>query len=280
MFFIGREDIHYSINVKINTHTGSRMRVCVLISGRGSNMESLIRKADGYVVEAVISNKPDAVGLRVADGLGVRCMVEPSLNGIWDILDGMRPDLVCMAGFMRILPADLTERYRVMNIHPSLLPRYPGLRAVEQALNDGATSSGCTVHFADSGVDTGKIIAQAAVRAEPDDTSDTLAARILEWEHRLYPEAVRWYAAGPAAEGGEVPALRGRDGQLVRTAEPERAASHAVEMGAAYVRWDGASYIISAEKPTTPPYVAVVSGDGVGLALERIKRLAATDGRA
>ena len=104
------------------------MRVCVLISGRGSNMESLIRRADGYTVEAVISNKPDAAGLRVADGLGVRCMAEPSLDGIRDILDGMRPDLVCMAGFMRILPADLTERYRVMNIHPALLPRYPGLR--------------------------------------------------------------------------------------------------------------------------------------------------------
>ena len=254
------------------------MRVCVLISGRGSNMESLIRNADGYAVEAVISNKPDAAGLRVADGLGVQYMAEPSLDGIRDILDGMRPDLVCMAGFMRILPADLTERYCVMNIHPSLLPRYPGLRAVEQALNDGAAHSGCTVHFADSGVDTGKIIAQAAVRVEPGDTSDTLAARILEWEHRLYPGAVRWYAARLAAEGGGASTIRGRDLQMVRTAEPERAASHAVEMGAAYVRRDGDSYIVSAEKPAAPPYVAVVSGDGVGLALERVRRLAAPDG--
>ncbi len=256
------------------------MRVCVLISGRGSNMESLIRNADGYTIEAVISNKPDAAGLRVADGLGVRCMAEPSLDGIRDMMDGMRPDLVCMAGFMRILPADLTERYRVMNIHPSLLPQYPGLRAVEQALNDGATSSGCTVHFADSGVDTGKIIAQAAVQVAPGDTSDTLAARILEWEHRLYPEAVRWYAARLAAEGGGGPAVRGRDRQMIRTAEPERAASHAAEMGVAYVRRDGDSYMISAEKPTVPPYVAVVPGDGVGLALERVRRLAATDGSA
>lgn len=256
------------------------MRVCVLISGRGSNMESLIRKADGYTVEAVISNKPDAAGLRVADGLGVRCMAEPSLDGIRDILDGMRPDLVCMAGFMRILPADLTERYRVMNIHPALLPRYPGLRGVEQALNDGATRSGCTVHFADSGVDTGKIIAQAAVRVEPGDTADTLAARILEWEHRLYPEAVSWCAAGLAAEGGEALAVRGRDRQMMRMAEPESAASHAVEMGVSYVRRDGNSYTVSAEKPTTPPYVAVVPGDGVDLALERVRRLAATDGRA
>lgn len=170
------------------------MRVCILISGRGSNMEALVKEADTYTVEAVISNKPDAAGIGIARSLGVRCIIERSLEGIATILDEMKPDLVCMAGFMRLLPADVTERHRIMNIHPSLLPRYPGLHAVEQALADGATHSGCTVHFADSGIDTGRIIAQAIVHVEENDTPDSLAARILEHEHRIYAEAVRWYA--------------------------------------------------------------------------------------
>ena len=170
------------------------MRVCILISGRGSNAEALIRGADTYSVASVISNKHDAPGLDMADSLGVECMVEPSLTDIGIMLDDIKPDLVCMAGFMRILPADIVERHTVMNIHPSLLPKYPGLHAVRQALDDGAKYSGCTVHFADSGVDTGRIIAQSMVRVEPDDTEDTLAARILKREHLTYVAAARWYA--------------------------------------------------------------------------------------
>ena len=170
------------------------MRVCILISGRGSNAEALIRGADTYSVECVISNKSDAPGLDMAAGLGVKCVVERSVDNIGRMLDGMKPDLVCMAGFMRILPAGVVERHTVMNIHPSLLPKYPGLHAVRQALDDGATYSGCTVHFADSGVDTGRIIAQSVVRVDPDDVEETLAARILEREHKLYVAAVRWYA--------------------------------------------------------------------------------------
>ena len=170
------------------------MRICILISGRGSNMEALIKGANVYTVELVISNKPDAKGLQVAAELGIRCVVEPSLDKIRDILYKLNPDLVCMAGFMRLLPADITKSHRIMNIHPSLLPKYPGLGAIKQALNDNATHSGCTVHFADDGMDTGQIISQAVVPVEPTDTPDTLAARILKWEHNLYVEAVRWYA--------------------------------------------------------------------------------------
>lgn len=180
------------------------MRVCVLISGRGSNMEALVSGADGYTVEAVISNKPEAAGIRLARDRGVRCLVEPSLDGIAGILDSLKPDLVCLAGFMRILPADITERHRIMNIHPSLLPKYPGLHAVRQALEDGATHTGCTVHFADAGVDTGRIISQAVVKVEPGDTEEELAARILEYEHQLYVAAVRWYTdvIGEVTDGG------------------------------------------------------------------------------
>lgn len=187
------------------------MRVCILISGRGSNMEALIRQADTYDVEAVVSNKPDAPGLHMAGDLGVKCVVEPSVDGVAAALDRMRPDLVCMAGFMRLLPADVTERHRVMNIHPSLLPKYPGLHAVEQALADGAAYSGCTVHFADAGVDTGRIISQAAVKIRTADTAERLANRILTHEHRIYAQAVRWYADKVKA-GYRVPRGLGRQG--------------------------------------------------------------------
>lgn len=170
------------------------MRVCILMSGRGSNMEALVRGADTYHIDMVICNKPGAAGIAVAEDLGVRCVVEPSIDAIGNILDETVPDLVCMAGFMRILPASMIERHTIMNIHPSLLPKYPGLYAVRQALDDGATHTGCTVHFADAGVDTGGIISQSVVDVCTDDTEETLAARILEQEHILYAEAVRWYA--------------------------------------------------------------------------------------
>ena len=239
------------------------IRVCVLISGRGSNMEALVRNADIYTVETVISNRPDAPGLKVAEESGVRCVVEPSLDNIRDILDDLSPDLVCMAGFMKILPADITECHRIMNIHPSLLPKYPGLRSPQQALDDGATHSGCTVHFADGGVDTGKIIAQAVVEVKSGDAPATLAARILKWEHRLYAEAVRWYARQPAVWE-----------QMEMTGEME-AASYATKMGTAYIRRSGTSYVASPDRPDTLPYVVATPGDTIDVVVERMGRLAA-----
>ena len=180
--------------ILIPKHTRHIMRVCILISGRGSNMVALVKGATDYTVEAVICNKPEAAGIHLARDLGARCIVEPTLDGIGGILDDLNPDLVCMAGFMRILPEHIIESHTAMNIHPSLLPKYPGLHAVRQALEDGAAHTGCTVHFADAGVDTGRIISQAVVRVEPGDTEESLAARILVYEHKLYVEAVKWYA--------------------------------------------------------------------------------------
>lgn len=170
------------------------VRVVILISGHGSNMEAIIRNASSYEVETVISNKPEAYGLQTAAKYGIKCVIEPSLEGIGRILDDKKPDLVCMAGFMRIMPGPLTERHTIMNIHPSLLPKYPGLYAIPQALKAGARYSGCTVHFADSGVDTGAIIAQSVVPILPGDTKDTLTERIHREEHILYPRVVAWYA--------------------------------------------------------------------------------------
>lgn len=167
-------------------------------------MKALVRGADNYIISHVVCNKPEAAGVRVARDLGLKCVVEPSLDNIVCILDDLKPDLVCMAGFMRILPEDATERHRVMNIHPSLLPKYPGLHAVRQALQAGAKYTGCTVHFADSGIDTGSIIAQAAVAVRPSDTEESLAARILEREHSLYVEAVKWYARSRGMDDGRL----------------------------------------------------------------------------
>lgn len=214
------------------------MRVCILMSGRGSNAKALIRGADVYNVETVISNKPDAPGLAMAANLGVKCVVESSVDRIGMILDGIKPDLVCMAGFMQILPGDVVERHTVMNIHPSLLPKYPGLCAVRQALDDGAAYSGCTVHFADAGVDTGRIVAQSAVPVKPDDTEETLAARILEREHAIYPRAVRWYAAGMPRSGG------------------------------------GCIYVVGAGEPADLPYAVAERGCDMDATYDRMRRLA------
>ena len=256
---------------------GRVVRACVLISGRGSNMEALVRGADGYLVEAVISNKPEAAGVTLARDLGVNCMVEPSLDGIARILDGLKPDLVCMAGFMRVLPAEVTERHTIMNIHPSLLPKYPGLHAVRQAIEDRATSTGCTVHFADAGVDTGRIISQEVVRVEPGDTEERLAARILEREHILYAEAARWYAS-ILGEGRDSrpPAGRKRGECLMRAAGPRSAAVYAAGCGrVVYVRPDGDAFVVVRGRPAGPPYVAAAPGDDPEVVMARMGRLAA-----
>ena len=181
-------------------------RLVVLISGNGTNLQAIIdacatRKFPAKVV-AVVSNEPTAYGLQRARGVGIpthvikhhdfrrRTDFDNALKSLIDILD---PDLVILAGFMRILGNDLTEHFlgRMMNIHPSLLPAFPGLHAQRQALEWGAQVSGCTVHFVDEQLDHGSIILQKAVPVLDDDTEETLAARILEQEHLIYPEALK-----------------------------------------------------------------------------------------
>jgi phosphoribosylglycinamide formyltransferase-1 len=160
----------------------------------------------------VISNNPDAVGLKVAKKLGVATEVLPSkgFSGTrWEydqkiikLLQkyGVTPKngLVCLAGFMRIISPEFIKKYknRILNIHPALLPAFPGLHAQKQALDYGAKFSGCTVHFVDDGVDTGPIILQAIVKVDNDDTEETLSKRILAKEHVTYPKAVRLFAEG------------------------------------------------------------------------------------
>ena len=184
-----------------------RKRVAILISGRGSNMAALIdaARATGYPAEIalVVSNVPDAAGLALAANAGVttavldhkpfgkdRAAFETALQ---NILDQHRIDLICLAGFMRLFTAEFVQRWsgRMLNIHPSLLPLFPGLDPHGQALRAGVKTSGATVHFVIPDTDAGPIIAQESVPVLADDTPDTLAARVLEAEHRLYPVALR-----------------------------------------------------------------------------------------
>ena len=183
--------------------------IVILISGRGSNMEALVRAAaDGVVparVAAVIANRPDAIGLQIAEGLGIETRVVDHTQygdrSAFDAalalaIDSYAPDLVVLAGFMRILTDGFVERYagRMFNIHPSLLPAFKGLHTHRRVLEEGVRVHGCTVHFVTPELDHGPVIIQAVVPVLDGDDEQTLAARVLEQEHQIYPMAVRWFA--------------------------------------------------------------------------------------
>ena len=179
----------------------------ILISGRGSNMEALLDAKLPARVAAVISNNPQAKGLATARERGVATAVVDHRafpdRAAFDAalateIDRHRPDLVALAGFMRVLTEPFIERYRgrLVNIHPSLLPAFPGLDTHRRALAAGARVHGCTVHFVTPVVDSGPVIVQAEVPVEPGDTQERLAARVLKEEHRIYPQAVRGFLEG------------------------------------------------------------------------------------
>jgi phosphoribosylglycinamide formyltransferase 1 len=176
-------------------------RIAVFGSGAGSNFQALF-DAFGPQIALVLSDQKDAEILEKARKLGICAVYEKGGKDLCDRILGHLEgiDLICLAGFMRLIKEPLLKAFphRILNIHPSLLPSYPGLHAWEQAVADGAKESGCTVHFVDAGVDTGEVILQAAVPVLPDDTAVTLHARIQEEEHRIYPEAVRQVLASLA----------------------------------------------------------------------------------
>jgi phosphoribosylglycinamide formyltransferase 1 len=191
--------------------TDGRKRVAILISGGGSNMVALARSMTGDHPARpclVLSNDPSAKGLVHAADMGIptasvdhrpfkgdRAAFETALIAA---LDAARPDIVCLAGFMRILTAGFTARFagRMLNIHPSLLPKYPGLNTHQRALDAGDDEAGCTVHEVTELLDNGPILGQARVPVLPGDTAETLAARVLVQEHRLYSAVLRRYAVG------------------------------------------------------------------------------------
>ncbi len=170
-------------------------------------MQALIKAKLPARISAVISNRPTAPGLAIAKLHGVETRVVDQRSypdretfdaALADAIDAYEPDLVALAGFMHILHGDLVNRYlgRLINVHPSLLPAFPGLFSHKRALQEGVKIHGCTVHFVTPQMDRGPIVIQAAIPVLPRDTEETLAARVLQQEHRIYPEAVRWFVEG------------------------------------------------------------------------------------
>jgi phosphoribosylglycinamide formyltransferase-1 len=204
--------------------------IVILISGRGSNMEAIVRSAQTEQWESVlqariagvISNRPNAAGLAIARDLGVPTLAldhkiyatrEAFDDALAQAIDAWQPDLVLLAGFMRVLTAGFVGRYagRLMNIHPSLLPSFAGLDTHQRALDTGVKIHGSTVHFVTPDLDDGPIIIQAAVPVLAQDNASTLATRVLQQEHRIYPLAVRWFVEGQLqVEQGRVRQLQGQ----------------------------------------------------------------------
>jgi phosphoribosylglycinamide formyltransferase-1 len=196
----------------------------VLISGRGSNMQAMVEA--GLPVAAVISNRADAPGLAYAAGRGIVTAVVPHRDyatreafdaALAQVIDGFQPDLVALAGFMRILTEGFVQRYqnRMLNIHPSLLPAFPGLDTHARALAAGVKLHGCTVHFVTAQLDHGPIVIQAAVPVLAQDDEARLAARVLAQEHRIYPLAARWFLDGELIVDGVVTRVKGNHPQQV-----------------------------------------------------------------
>ena len=187
-----------------------KKRLAILLSGRGSNFVAIADAISSGKLDAeiavVISDKAHAPGIAIAKERGLQAVVLPSKGlgreeydrRLADVIDQNRIDLICLAGFMRLLSPQFVQRFpqKILNIHPSLLPAFPGLDVQRQAIDHGVKSSGCTVHFVDEGLDSGPIIQQAVVPVLDHDTAETLAARILVEEHRIYAEAIGLVLSG------------------------------------------------------------------------------------
>ncbi|MBA1291924.1 phosphoribosylglycinamide formyltransferase [Pseudomonas lurida] len=210
--------------------------VVVLLSGTGSNLQALIdstRTGDSPVrIAAVISNRSDAYGLQRARDAGIetRSLDHKAFDGreafdraLVELIDAFNPKLVVLAGFMRILSGDFVRHYagRLLNIHPSLLPKYKGMHTHQRALDAGDREHGCSVHFVTEELDGGPLVVQAVVPVESDDSAQTLAQRVHTQEHRIYPLAVRWFAEGRLILGDQGALLDGQllaaSGHLIRT---------------------------------------------------------------
>jgi phosphoribosylglycinamide formyltransferase-1 len=195
-------------------------RIVLLISGRGSNMEAIVQRcaADGWPAQvvAVISNRPQAKGLDFARAHGIATAIVDhkhyTLRSDFDAalaaaIDAFEPDVVALAGFMRVLGTEFVEHYagRLLNIHPSLLPAFPGLHTHQAAIEAGCKLAGATVHFVTAQLDHGPIVMQSAVPVRPGDDEAALAARVLATEHVIYPQSIRWFIEGQLTlEGGRV----------------------------------------------------------------------------
>jgi phosphoribosylglycinamide formyltransferase-1 len=213
---------------------GMTQRIAILISGRGSNMEAIVRACTAErwpaQVVVVVANRPDAGGLAFAAEQGIATAVvdhkaHPHRDAfdaaLADVLDGFAPDVVVLAGFMRILGAAFVRRFegRLLNIHPSLLPAFPGLHTHRRALEAGCKAAGATVHFVTPELDHGPIVMQSVVPVRADDDELTLAARVLATEHVIYPKSVRWFVEGRLVLEGGVVLQRGGESQMLSASD-------------------------------------------------------------
>jgi phosphoribosylglycinamide formyltransferase-1 len=213
---------------------GMTQRIAILISGRGSNMEAIVRACTAErwpaQVVVVVANRPDAGGLAFAAEQGIATAVvdhkaHPHRDAfdaaLADVLDGFAPDVVVLAGFMRILGAAFVRRFegRLLNIHPSLLPAFPGLHTHRRALEAGCKAAGATVHFVTPELDHGPIVMQSVVPVRADDDELTLAARVLASEHVIYPKSVRWFVEGRLVLEGGVVLQRGGESQMLSASD-------------------------------------------------------------
>ncbi|WP_456342043.1 phosphoribosylglycinamide formyltransferase [Thermovibrio sp.] len=201
-------------------------RIAVLASGRGSNFEAIVRavkegKIEAEVVALIVDRKGIAA-IERAERLGVNWLfVDPSSfpsredydAKIVAILKHLKVDLICLAGYMKIVTPVFVDAFpnRILNIHPTLLPSFPGLRPHWQAITYGVKISGATVHIVDKGVDTGPIVIQCAVPVSPEDTPETLSEKVLKWEHRIYPQAVKWFVDDRVRVEGRMVVVEGAD---------------------------------------------------------------------
>ena len=213
------------MQVLSSDNINARCRIVVLISGNGGNLQAIIDHcSDGEIpaeVVGVISNVPSAFGLERARlaGIEARCLNHREFisraafdKALTTLVEDFRPDLVALAGFMRILSPAFVDQFagRLMNIHPSLLPHYPGLDTHRRAIADGTSEHGATVHFVTQDLDAGPVIIQGRVKICEDDSEHSLAMRVHEVEHRIYPEAVRWFASGRLRLEDDVATLDGQ----------------------------------------------------------------------
>jgi phosphoribosylglycinamide formyltransferase 1 len=215
-FKLGRADIICGATLKVS----SLKKIVILISGRGSNMEAIVRAKLPARVAAVFSNRPDAAGLKFAARSHIPAIVVDdrkfSSRNAFDValseaIDVYSPDLLLLAGFMRILGDKFVRRYegKLMNVHPSLLPAFPGLHTHRRVLEAGVKVHGCTVHFVTAQLDYGPIVVQAAVPVRPGDTEKALATRVLRQEHVVYPRAARWFLEGRLSVKSGIVGIKG-----------------------------------------------------------------------
>ena len=238
------------------------MNIIILISGNGTNMKFILD--NNIPVKAVVSNVLDAPGLKIANNYGIKTIACKSLQDVCNAIEKLSPDLICLAGFMKILPPYITKKFQIMNIHPSLLPHFPGLHAQKQAIQAKAKYSGCTVHMVDEKIDNGKIIVQKVVPIIKSDTVNKLSKRILEQEHVAYTEAIRIF------NGMDVP--RPSIGKSFKNIN--NAILNALDNDISYLWWyDSYNIVVSNKPPKNIPHVVCTRGDTINIIQSRLNNI-------